>query len=77
VAKQGSFKFERRTRNSPEAQTRPGSARRRSDRKASAPLLPARCGEGGVALAMLAPEDEQGCTVIGCRRGHHALLDYA
>jgi hypothetical protein len=26
---------------------------------------------------MLVPKEEQGCTVIGCRRKHHALLDYA
>jgi hypothetical protein len=26
---------------------------------------------------MLVPEAERGCTVIGCRCEHHALLDYA
>jgi hypothetical protein len=50
---------------------------RRAAECAASFLLSARCGEGGVALAMLVPDEEQGCTVIGCPREHHALLDYA
>jgi hypothetical protein len=39
--------------------------------------LAARCGEGPWASEMLVQEAEQGSTIIGCRREHHALLDYA
>jgi hypothetical protein len=37
----------------------------------------ARSREDWQASEMLAPEAEQGSTVIGCRRERHELLDYA